>query len=98
MNRKDRGLVRAATTRLLTTEQRDFPSSSSSATYRTIVLADGKVQCTCPGWTIKKRDQARTCKHVRAVVADRPTRTDGEYVYLVQAAPADPFAFIRGGA
>jgi len=85
LTRAERGLVRRASNRLLVNEQREFPSSSQSGvSYRTVVMLDGKVMCECRGWTIKKRGQARQCRHAWELIADRPTRTDGEFLYLIQ--------------
>lgn len=35
--------------------------------YETILWSDGSLTCDCQGWTIKKKNVERTCRHVRSV-------------------------------
>lgn len=44
-----------------------FTSSSGSSTYETLQYEDGTTSCNCRGWTIKRGDKPRSCKHTRAV-------------------------------
>jgi len=52
-----------------------FPSSSGSVdphtgkvrVYEGILYDDNSTSCNCRGWTFKKEDQERTCRHVRAI-------------------------------
>jgi hypothetical protein len=41
------------------------PSSKGVTVYQTALHADGKLSCTCPGWTIVKPGKSRGCKHTR---------------------------------
>ncbi len=83
LTRQQRGQAIAATNRLFARERREFKSGSSDAVYVTMVMQDGRVTCNCRGWTIAKR-RPRRCKHTVALIAARPTRTDGEFVYLLE--------------
>lgn len=80
--RGERGFAKRAANRMLTQEHREFLSRDGAAVYTTRVMLDGKVMCDCRGWTIKKRNQPRQCKHTREVVGERATRTDGEFLYV----------------
>jgi ATP-dependent DNA ligase len=67
-----------------------FPSSSNpNKQYTTVVNDDGKLTCDCPGWTVRRGDQPRQCKHTKSLAKDKPIAVKGEYVYL-GAAPAAP--------
>lgn len=44
-----------------------FESSSGNSTYETLQYEDGTTSCNCRGWTIKRGDKPRSCKHTRAV-------------------------------
>lgn len=44
-----------------------FESGSSSNTYETLEYDDGTTSCNCRGWTIKRGDKPRSCKHTRMV-------------------------------
>jgi hypothetical protein len=44
-----------------------FRSGSSTSVYEVIMYSDGSLSCDCKGWTIKRQDRERTCKHVREV-------------------------------
>jgi len=80
--RAERGFARRAANRMLTQERREFESSSSNAIYTTRVMLDGKLTCDCRGWTIRKRDRPRECKHTREVVGERVTVAIGEFLYV----------------
>lgn len=85
LTRSERGQVVRTTHRLLTAERREFRSSSNpNVSYTARVELDGKTFCDCRGWTIKKQWQPRQCKHTHALIGDRPTRSDGEYLYVVR--------------
>src|SRR6266576_4515258 len=66
-----RGFARRTANRMLTQESHEFESDTSNATYTTRVMLDGKLMCDCRGWTIRKRDRPRECKHTREVAGDR---------------------------
>lgn len=44
-----------------------FPSSSSNAVYTTTRHADGSLSCNCKGWTVKRGEGPRSCKHTQQV-------------------------------
>lgn len=44
-----------------------FQSSSGSGTYTTKRNTDGSLSCNCRGWTMKRGDGPRECKHTREV-------------------------------
>jgi hypothetical protein len=74
--RQQRGQAKRVANRMLTVERREFPSASNPAkSYTAVVHVGGKVMCDC---------MPRECKHTRAVVAGRATRTDGEFIYINQ--------------
>lgn len=84
LTREQRGQVVRVTHRLLTIEKRTFASSSNpDVAYTARVETDGKTFCDCRGWTIKKAYQPRQCKHTRALIGNRPTRSDGDFLYVV---------------
>ena len=80
--RTERGFAKRVANRMLTQEHREFESETSRAVYTTRVMLDGKLTCDCRGWTIRKRNQPRQCKHTREVVGERPTVRDGEFLYV----------------
>lgn len=47
-----------------------FPSSSSDKTYHTMIGDNGLLSCDCPGWTVKKLNKVRECKHTKKVAGD----------------------------
>lgn len=96
LTRAERTQVRRATTRMMTIEKREFPSSSSSAVYVARIMLDGKFQCDCRGWVIKKVGKARWCKHCTELCAGRPVITNNEYVFLIEAARAYLNAQLHG--
>jgi len=85
--RAERGFAKKAANRMLTQEHREFESDTSHAVYTTRVMLDGKLMCDCRGWTIKKRDQPRQCKHTREVVGERQTVIIGEFLYVAAYRP-----------
>jgi len=88
--REQRGFARRVANRMLTQEHIETPSDSDpKVIYTTRIMIDGKVMCDCRGWTIRKKYQPRQCKHARELIGSRPTRTDGEFLYVVgyQAPP-----------
>ena len=89
LTRAERTQARRATTRLLTLEKREFESSSSSATYVARIMIDGKFQCDCRGWTIKRIYRPRWCKHCETLCAGRETvigaAEDADYRFLKSA-------------
>lgn len=88
--RAERGFAKRTANRMLTQERREFQSDSDPRTvYTARVMLDGKAMCDCRGWTIKKRGQPRQCKHTREMIAERATRTDGEFLYVAALMPAD---------
>lgn len=54
----------------MTLQEFAFKSSSSPKTYRTLVNANGLLSCDCPGWTVKRANQPRHCKHTKQVASD----------------------------
>lgn len=89
LTRAERTQARRATTRLMTLEKREFSSSSSPATYVARIMFDGKFQCDCRGWVIKKIFRPRWCKHCEALCNGRETiigaAVDADYRYLKSA-------------
>lgn len=82
--RAQRGLAKRAATRLLTHEHAEFESDSQPGVmYRAVILVDGKTQCNCRGWTVKKDGQPRQCKHTKALIGGRPTYEVGEFLYIM---------------
>lgn len=47
-----------------------FPSSSSPKVYTTLINDNGLLSCDCPGWTVKKLNKVRECKHTKKVALD----------------------------
>jgi hypothetical protein len=80
--RAQRAMAKKVANRMLTVERREFPSSSSEKVYTAVVHVDGKTMCDCPGWTIKRSDRPRLCKHTRAMIGPRPSEVKGEFVYV----------------
>lgn len=62
----------------------EFASSSSDKTYTAVVGDDGRLGCNCTGWTIKRGDKPRECKHTKAVVTENKLTVErrGEYLYV----------------
>jgi len=49
---------------------KQYPSSSSSAIYEAkLDTATGESSCNCRGWTVKRGDQPRSCKHTKDMIA-----------------------------
>jgi ATP dependent DNA ligase-like protein len=60
----------------------EFPSSSGTAVYRTVLGFDGKLLCNCKGWTMRRGDAPRHCKHTKKIAEGKRLVTRGEFVYL----------------
>jgi ATP-dependent DNA ligase len=60
-----------------------FKSSSSDKEYTTILTDEGKLTCSCIGWTSKRNGKPRHCKHTKDVAGTRRIEVRGEYVFLV---------------
>ena len=41
--------------------------SNPNKTYQTLQYTDESTSCDCKGWTTKKKDKERSCKHTRLV-------------------------------
>lgn len=72
-----------------------FESSSSDAVYKTILHDDGHLSCDCRGWTFKRGDKPRECKHTKIVSAKTGApsaydETRGPVSYNPIAKPAKP--------
>lgn len=52
-----------------------FESSSGTAVYTTKRNADGSLSCNCKGWTMKRGDGPRSCKHTIQVSGSAPAAT-----------------------
>lgn len=82
--RDQRMQVIRSTHRLLTVESRQFESDSRPGKHYTVrIEVDGRVFCTCQGWTIKKAGKPRQCKHAEKLIGKRRTRTDGEFLVVI---------------
>jgi len=46
-----------------------FRSSKGTGLYQVLVQDDRSMSCDCKGWTLRCKNGARTCKHVRLVEA-----------------------------
>jgi hypothetical protein len=66
-----------------------FPSSDGRTDYHTRLHADGKVTCDCRGWTVKKGDLPRWCKHCSMVFGRAGGRQNGLSIH-----PRDGYCFI----
>ena len=62
-----------------------FPSSSGPGVHTTTLGTDGRLSCSCLGWTRRRFGQVRECKHTKEVIAAESLRveTRGDYVYAV---------------
>lgn len=69
----------------------DYPSSSSSAMYQVTHADNGVLVCTCRGWTFKRGDKPRRCKHIDDVIKQQHLTVEvrGDYVFAF-AADAPP--------
>ena len=56
------------------TQEFQFKSKSNpnGKGYTALLYADGTTSCNCRGWTIKKSDKERGCRHTKEVEADNP--------------------------
>lgn len=80
-SREVRNQIIRATHRLNTKEFRDFPGSGG-AVHRARVEHGGRLMCSCMGWTARKKDKPRQCKHTRELAGDRAIVAWGEFTYL----------------
>src|SRR4051812_42801324 len=62
-----------------------FASSSGSGIYTTQVNTTGILSCNCKGWTMRKKDQPRHCKHTDEVARTQGLKLEerGQYLFLV---------------
>jgi hypothetical protein len=66
----------------------EFPSSSGSAVYQTKQYTNGFVSCNCKGWTMKKGDNPRQCKHTHMVdMGTADQHSTGRKDYTSNAVP-----------
>lgn len=60
-----------------------FPSDTDPAKdYQTLLRMDGTSSCECRGWTMKRKNQPRSCKHVRWIelgIADQRCKAMVDY-------------------
>ena len=66
----------------------EFPSSSGTGVYRTVLGFDGKLLCNCKGWTMRRGDAPRHCKHTKKIAEGKRIVTRGEFVYLADIVEA----------
>lgn len=61
-----------------------FESSSSDKMYTVIKHEDGHLSCDCRGWTFKRGDRPRECKHTREVESEvtREIKTTNGFVQI----------------
>jgi hypothetical protein len=59
-----------------------YPSSDGTRNYTAVLADDGKLLCNCKGWTVRRGEQARHCKHTKLVANGHPVVTRGEFVFL----------------
>lgn len=61
-----------------------FPSSSGNATYTTQLNEDGSLTCDCRGWTMKRPDKPRECKHIKGLIKDNgwPRTVVGDLIVI----------------
>jgi hypothetical protein len=67
------------------------PSRHGAAVYETLLYADGRLSCNCPGWFFAKRGRPRGCRHTRAVESQVTDRLAGRGA-LMGGAPPRPAA------
>jgi hypothetical protein len=60
-------------------------SSSGSGSYITQLNSTGLFSCQCKGWTFKRPDKPRECKHIKEIVIREGYQTvvQGDYIFLV---------------
>ena len=46
------------------------PRAGRIVTYLTQIQGSGVLSCDCPGWTIKKKDKPRQCRHTKSVESE----------------------------
>lgn len=78
-----------------------FGSSSGAGEYTATLADDGKLLCNCRGWTMRKLNQPRMCKHLRQIISEHQLTVDtrGEFVFstsasAVPAAAVAPTPFV----
>lgn len=66
-------------------KQWQFKSSSGSGTYTLQLHDDLHFSCNCMAWRMKKKDQARTCKHIKEVIMSEGLQVEarGEHQFVV---------------
>lgn len=71
-----------------------FPSSSSDATYTARRDDGGRMSCNCRGFTFKRGDKPRECKHIKQVIADQgfARSVRGEFIF----AGGEPVVTMQG--
>jgi ATP-dependent DNA ligase len=69
-----------------------FKSSSSPATYTARLADDGKLLCNCKGWTMRRGDKARQCKHTKEVAIRMGANVieRGEFAFVSVAVTGRP--------
>lgn len=82
--------------------QFDFPSSSSDKIYHTLINDNGLLSCDCPGWTVKKLNRPRFCKHCQKVAQDENLTLvdrDGQ-MFVIAAGTTNPYRqrYVSGAA
>lgn len=60
-----------------------YPSKSGPGTYTTTLHDNGKFECDCKGFRIKREGQPRKCRHIEDVIKKNNLTTRVEDVYLV---------------
>ena len=68
-----------------------FASTSGRGRYQTLLYADGKTSCSCPGWCRRvATDGSRSCKHTRSVLMNTANREClSQHEYLPAQTPAN---------
>lgn len=60
-----------------------FPSDTEpEKDYQTLLRMDGTSSCECRGWTMKRKNQPRSCKHTRWIdlgIADQRCKSVVDY-------------------
>jgi ATP-dependent DNA ligase len=73
-------------------EHSDPAESSSGASYRYGQDANGRIDCECRGWTVKKPGKARECKHTKRFISKHGLRVEvrGDYWYAATSQSGAP--------
>lgn len=48
----------------------EMVSDHRATRYETILRSSGEIECSCPGWIFRRKNQPRNCKHVDRVRAE----------------------------